>query len=246
MTWINRLRLFGGVLGVLIVVAALTLVFNQRQTKVNSLDATVATDTYDVGAAYGGTVIKQYVNDGDVVAEGDNLFTIQSVPLQQDLANGLELTDNEAYDVDAKAGTLTYKATVAGQVTDLKAKLGNALGTGAPFAQISVVGSEYVDAKYLLSPRDYDRVVEGAQVDILLPNNQTVTGTVTTVRVATEEAQALTEVRVDSDELAEESLDTLTKTGTPVIATLHLRDDGPLAGVNDQALDFLRQIGLTS
>jgi multidrug resistance efflux pump len=246
MTWINRLRLFGGVLGVLIVVAALTLVFNQRQTKVNSLDATVATDTYDVGAAYGGTVIKQYVNDGDVVADGDNLFTIQSVPLQQDLANGLELTDNEAYDVDAKAGTLTYKATVAGQVTDLKAKLGNALGTGAPFAQISVVGSEYVDAKYLLSPRDYDRVVEGAQVDILLPNNQTVTGTVTTVRVATEEAQALTEVRVDSDELAEESLDTLTKTGTPVIATLHLRDDGPLAGVNDQALDFLRQIGLTS
>ena len=129
--------------------------------------------------------------------------------------------------MDKKDGTLTYKATVAGQVSDLKAKLGNALGTGAPFAQISVVGSEYVDAKYLLSPRDYDRVVEGAEVDILLPNNQTVTGTVTTIRVATEQAQALTEVRVDSKDLTSDSLDTLTKTGTPVIATLHLRDDGP-------------------
>lgn len=244
MTWINRLRLFGGVLGVLLIVAVLTLVFNQRQTEVTSLDATVATDTYDVGAAYGGTVIKQYVNEGDVVAKGDKLFTIQSVPLQQDLSNGLELSDNEAYDVDAKAGTLTYKATVAGQVTTLKAKLGNALGTGAPFASISVVGSEYVDAKYLLSPRDYDRVVEGAQVDILLPNNQTVVGTVTTIRVATEEAQALTEVRVDSKDLASGELETLTKTGTPVIATLHLRDDGPLAGVNDQVFEFLRQIGV--
>ena len=147
MTWTNRLRLFGGILGVLLVVAALTLVFNQRQIKVTSLDATVATDTYDVGAAYGGTVTKQYVNEGDVVAKGDKLFTLQSVPLQQDLSNGLKLSDNEAYDVDAKAGTLTYKATVAGQVTSLKAKLGNALGTGAPFASISVVGSEFVDAK---------------------------------------------------------------------------------------------------
>jgi len=244
MTWTNRLRLFGGILGVLLIVAVLTLVFNQRQTKAASLDATVATDTYDVGAAYGGTVIKQYVNEGDVVAKGDNLFTIQSVQLQQDVSNGLELSNNEAYNVDIKAGTLTYKATVAGQVTELEAKLGNALGTGSPFARISVVGSEYVDAKYLLSPGDYNRVVEGAQVDILLPNNQTVTGTVTNIRVQTEDAQALTEVRVDSKELADESLDTLTKTGTPVIATLHLRDDGPLAGVNDQVFDFLRQIGL--
>lgn len=244
MTWTNRLRLFGGILGVLVIVAALTLVFNQRQTKVTSLDATVATDTYDVGAAYGGTVTKQFVNEGDVVAKGDKLFTLQSVPLQQDLSNGLELTDNEAYDVDAKAGTLTYKATVAGQVTSLKAKLGNALGTGAPFASISVVGSEFVDAKYLLSPRDYDRVVEGSTVDILLPNNQIVTGTVTTIEVATENAKALTEVRVDSKELSDASLDNLTKNGTPVIATLQLRDDGPLAGVNDQVFDFLRQIGL--
>ena len=244
MTWTNRLRLFGGILGVLLIVAALTLIFNQRQTKTPSLDATVATDTYDVGAAYGGTVIKQYVKEGDVVNTGDKLFTLQSVALQQDLSNGLELPSNDAYDVDKKAGTLTYKATVSGQVTDLKAKLGNALGTGAPFAQISVVGSEYVDAKYLLSPQDYDRVVEGAEVDILLPNNEIVTGTVTTIRVATEQAQALTEVRVDSKQLTADSLETLTKTGTPVIATLHLRDDGPLAGVNDQVFDFLRQIGL--
>jgi hypothetical protein len=129
-------------------------------------------------------------------------------------------------------------------VTDLKAKLGNALGTGAPFASVSVVGSEYVEARYLLSPRDYNRVSEGANVAILLPNNQTVTGTVSTIEVATENAQALTEVRVDSKELSNESLDTLTKTGTPVVATLQLRDDGPLAGVNDQVFDFLRQIGL--
>lgn len=244
MTWINRLRLFGGILGVLLVVAVLTLVFNQRQTKVASLTATVAADTYDVGAAYGGTVIKQYVTEGDVVAAGDKLFTIQSVPLQQDLANGLDLQSSDAYDVDQEKGTLTYKATVAGQVTDLQAKLGNALGTGSPFAQISVVDSQYVEARFLLSPRDYERVQQGAPVDLLLPNNQIIGGEVSTVEVTTDQAQALTEVRIESPDLTDPALTTLTKPGTPVTATLQLRDDGPLAGVTDMVFDFLRQIGL--
>jgi pyruvate/2-oxoglutarate dehydrogenase complex dihydrolipoamide acyltransferase (E2) component len=244
MTWINRLRLFAGLLGVILIVAVLTLIFNQRQTQTASLTATVSTDTYEVGAAYGGTVTKQYVKEGDVVEKGDPLFTIQSVTYQQDIANGLKMASSEAYDVDPKTGTLTYKATVAGQVEDLAAKLGNSLGNGSPFAKISVVGSQFVEAKYVLSPRDYERVQQGAPVSILLPNNSSVAGTVSTVEVATEEGKALTEVRVDSETLKDADLATLTKPGTPVTATLQLRDDGPLAGVSDQVFNFLRQIGL--
>ena len=41
MTWINRLRLLAGLLGVLLLVAVLTLIFNQRQTKAASLSATI-------------------------------------------------------------------------------------------------------------------------------------------------------------------------------------------------------------
>jgi hypothetical protein len=51
-------------------------------------------------------------------------------------------------------------------------------------------------------------------------------------------------VRVDSPELTKGDLGDLTKPGTPVVATLQLQDDGPLAGVSDLAFDFLRQIGL--
>ena len=244
MTWINRLRLFGGVLGVFVIGAVLTLIFNQRQTETASLTATVAADSYDVGAAYGGTVTKQYVKEGDSVTKGQKLFTIQSVSLQQDLANGLQMQNSDAYDVNKAKGTLTYKATVAGQVEDLQAKLGSSLGSGTPFAKITVVGSQYVDAKFLLSPRDYERVQQGAKTSILLPNNQSVDGTVTNIKVATDNAKALTEVRVDSDALKAADLTTLTKSGTPVVATVHLRDDGPLAGVSDMAFNFLRQIGL--
>jgi multidrug resistance efflux pump len=244
MTWTNRLRLLGGVLGVLLVVAILTLIFNQRQTQAASETATVAADTYDVGAAYGGTVIDQYVREGDSVTEGQKLFTISSVGLQQDVANGLDISSSDAYDVDTKKGTLTYKATVAGQVNNLQAKLGNNLGSGQPFAKITVTGSQYVEAKYLLTPRDYERVQEGAPVSILLPDNSTVSGTVTTIEVATESGQAHTDVRVDSEQLKSADLGDLTKPGTPVVATLQLRDDGPLSGVSDMVFDFLQQIGL--
>jgi hypothetical protein len=68
---------------------------------------------------------------------------------------------------------------------------------------------------------------------------------VSTIEVATENGQAATQVRVDSPELTKGNLGDLTKSGTPVVATIHLRDDGPLAGVSDLTFDFLQQIGLT-
>lgn len=244
MTWTNRIRLLGGLLGVVLLVAVLTLVFNQRQTKAASLSATVAADQYEVGAAYGGTVTKQFVKEGDTVKKGDKLFTIQSVSLQQDLSNGLKISNSDAYDVDRKAASLTYRATVAGQVSELKAKLGNAIGNGQAFAKISVTDSQYVSAEYLLSPLDYGRVKEGAAVSVLLPNNQIIQGKVSTIEVATDSGQARTDVRVDSAALKDAALGNLAKPGTPVVATLLLHDDGPLAGVSDLAFNFLRQIGL--
>ena len=244
MTWTNRLRLFAGLLAVIALVAALTLVFNQRQNRAASLTATVGADTYLVGAAYGGTVVEQNVRDGDTVDTGQELFTILSVGLQQDLANGLKIQDSEAYDVNTKKGTVTYKATVSGQVSDLTARLGNALATNQPFAKITVVDSQFVEAHYLLSPRDYERVAEGAEVSILLPNNDSIDGQVSSVEVATENGQARTKVRVDSADLVRPDLGDLTKPGTPVVATVELRDDGPLAGVSDLAFATLRQIGL--
>ena len=244
MTWTNRLRLFGGLLTVLALVAALTLVFNHRQTQAQSLTATIVTDAYDVGAGYGGTVLKQYVEENDSVAVGDLLFTMQSVAMQQDVANKVRVKSTEAYDVNTKKGTVTYKATVAGQVDQIVAKLGTTLTGGQSFARITVTGSQYVEAQYLLTPRDYERVQTGAAVAIVLPDNHTVAGSVSTIKVDTDGGNAAAKIRIDSPELADAELTTLTRTGTPVIATVRLRDDGPLAGVSDAGVGFLRKIGL--
>ena len=244
MTWTNRFRLLGGLLGVIALVAVLTIVFNQRQTQAQSATGTISTDAYDVGAGYGGTVTKQYVKENDSVAVGEKLFTMQSPQLQSDIANDIEVKSTGAYDVNAKKGTITYKATVAGQVDSLAAKLGTTMTGGQTFAKITVTGSQYVLAQYLLTPREYERVQQGASVEVLLPNNEKISGTVSNIKVSTDRGNAATELRVDSPQLSDVALSTLTKDGTPVVATVRLRDDGPLAGVSDGVFTFLRQIGL--
>lgn len=244
MTWTNRLRLLAGLVGVFALVAVLTVVYNHRQSQAQSLTGTITTDAYDVGAGYGGTVVKQYVKVNDTVKVGDKLFTMQSPALQADVANKVKVADTEAYDVSAKKGTVTYKATVAGQVDQLGAALGTTLTGGQSFAHITVRGSQYVEAEFLLSPRDYERVQVGAPVSVLLPNNSKVDGTVSTIKVATERGLAATKIRVDSGELADPDLTTLTRSGTPVVATVTLRDDGPLAGTSDALFNFLRKTGL--
>jgi HlyD family secretion protein len=167
------------------------------------------------------------------------------VDMQQDVANKVKVKGTEAYDVNTKRGTVTYKATVAGQVDQIAAKLGTTLSGGQTFARITVTGSQYVEAHYLLTPRDYERVQTGAAVSIVLPDNHEVAGRVSTIKVDTDGGNAAARIRIDSPELAEADLSTLTRTGTPVVATVRLRDDGPLAGATDAGVDFLRHIGLT-
>jgi hypothetical protein len=71
-----------------------------------------------------------------------------------------------------------------------------------------------------------------------------VQGTVQAVAVTTQNGQANTRVTVASDGLKDPSIAELTHPGTPVAATLSLRDDGPLAGPTDGLRSFLIQIGL--
>ena len=50
MTWINRLKLWGGILGIAAVVFALTVLYNQRQSQVASFSAAVDAPASVVGS----------------------------------------------------------------------------------------------------------------------------------------------------------------------------------------------------
>ena len=56
MTWSIRLKLWGGILVVAALVFALTLLFNQRQSQVASVTASIDAPAATVGSSYGGVV----------------------------------------------------------------------------------------------------------------------------------------------------------------------------------------------
>lgn len=244
MTWTNRLRLFGGMFVVLVLVAVLTLVFNQRQAQALSVNGQVVADQYSVGAVYGGVVLHQDAHQGDTVKKGDKLFTVVSTTLQQDVSNGLDPASTEAFDVDKKTSEVTYKALADGLLADVAVKEGGFVQNGADLATITAVNTQYAVADFVLSPRDYERIQKGGSVSLLLPDNESVLGTVSAVSVKAEAGKALTKVTVQSKDLRAPGLAELTHPGTPVSATLHLRDDGPLAGPTDALTAFLLQIGI--
>ena len=243
MTWRSRFKLLFGLIVVVALVAACTLVFNQRQQQATSTSATISAESYPVGTDYGGIVTRQYVKAGDTVKKGEKLFDVQSLRLQQDMAAGLVTANSASYPVSPD-GTATLVASVSGRVSSIDIEQGAFAQAGAVVAHIDRSGSLFVKADFRLTPRDYARVDTGAAVQIVLPNQRVVNGKVGAIAVKTVNGSAQSSIQVVSNKLVDGTDNGLVSPGTPVVATLHLRDDGFLSGPSDAFSQFLRKIGL--
>ncbi len=244
MTWGNRLKLFLGTIGVIALVAACTLVFNQRQHAATSVAATITADEYPVGSTYAGTVTAVSVKPGDSVRAGQELASVRSATLLHDLRLGLVTASSLGYHV-SKDGTIRFTSAVAGRVSDLTARSGAFLQAGGTLMTIDKAGSLTVSARYLLSPTDYGRLARGATVDVLLPDQRTIEGSVRSIAVTTTAGgRAQAQLTVSSASLVDGADNGIVQAGTPITAVVHLRDDGPLGGITDKAAALMRQVGL--
>lgn len=243
MTWPNRIRLFIGLIAVFVIVGACTVVFNQRQSRAQSTSASIEAEQYDVGTTYGGTVVSQFVKAGDTVAVGDPLLAVQSLQLAHDLEDEV-LKPTDLVATDPATGTYTVVATIDGTVADIQTPVGDFAPSGTVVATINETGSLTVSADFLLTPVDYGRIAEGTPVELTLPNAKKIQGSVKDIDVETVQGQAQSTITVASAALAAAKIEGLYKSGTPVVATLQLRDDGPLAGVTDSVREFFNKVGL--
>lgn len=265
MTWATRFKLLFGMLGVLILVAALTYVYTERESNAMSATATISAQMLPVGTDYGGKIVEQLVKEGDHVEVGDALFTIDSLDRLRDLQSqeametaatssdaappAASTTDEPADDAEADgeeplSALWTVTASAAGTVAAVPTGVGGYVPSSGIVAEIVEDDSLYVQADFVLLPRDFDRLQVGAPVELRLPDRSTVIGEVDRVEVSTEGGTALAQVRVESPDMKGREPIGLTAPGTPVNATVELRDDGPLAGLRDAAESFLKRIGL--
>ena len=241
MTWRNRFKMLVGLIAVVAVVGVLTIMFSQRKGETTSTSASIEAVTYPVGTDYAGTVVEQFVLVGDEIVAGDPIVTVQSNTLAQDLANGATIADNDVFTVSPD-GTLTVKSTVNGVVASMDVQQGSYAASGSTIATLAATDGLYVEAQYILDPKDFGRVVQGAAVELELPNSDIVNGSVAQVEVTTEEGQALSIVRVESEELEYGSHEGLIASGTPVVATMQLRNDDVLARLVDTVTSAISDV----
>ena len=243
MTWGNRFRLLLGLVVVVGIALAATLILSQRETQVASKSASIKAVSYTVGSDYPGTVIDQKVKQGQTVSKGQPLLTIQSAMLLRDLKSKDAMPKSTAYTV-SKSGTLTLVATQPGVVSKVGVHVGGFVSAGTPLATIDRRGSLSVLADFRLDPYDFARIDKGARVDLILPDQQRIRGTVARIDVTTIAGKAKAIVDVRSTELVRGSHNDLVEPGTPIAANLHLRDNGPLAGLKETFIALLQQIGI--
>lgn len=230
MTWRKRIGLAAGLLAVIVLAAGLTMIVNDNSGKIDGKSASLVAEEYPVGTDYSGTITQQFVQVGDEVKAGQPLFEVQSAGLERDLAQGLVTPENLTHEVK-NDNTLVITATNAGQVDDIAYANGAFVPSNSTIATIQEAGTMYVEADFLLSAKDYARIPKNANVDITLPNNQQIEAKVSQINVSTENGEARTVVKAHSDQLANGT--GLFAVGTPVQATLHLKNDGVVTDVTN-------------
>ena len=244
MTWANRFRLLFGLLAVFAIVLVSTLVLSVRQAEVSSTSASVKALTYSVGSDFAGTVTELKVKEGDTVTRGEPLLTLQSAAVVTASAVKGGIPASASYTV-GPSGTLTLNATEAGVVEKLGVQVGGFVSAGSALATIDRAQSLFVQAKFHLDPYDFSRIQKGARVDLVMPDQRQVTGTVSQIRVTTAgNGTASAEVEVRTPQLKLGGDNGLGSPGTPVQATLRLRDDGPLGGLRVMFAQLLQKLHL--
>ena len=243
MTWSNRLRMFFGTIAVFAIVAACTLVFTQREGQVASRTASFQAIDYSVGSDYAGTVTEEFVKEGQKVAKGAKLISVQSASLLSALKQPGGVPESTSYIV-ADNGTLTLIATEPGIVSKIETQVGSFVGAGQGLATVERAGSLFVKADYVIDAYNFTRLKSGSKVDIVLPNHDRLAGKVSKLSVDTVDGKAHVKLEITGSNFTQGSHSGLVATGTPLTAMVHLRDDGPLAGIRDSVFKVLEQVGL--
>jgi multidrug resistance efflux pump len=240
MTLAGRLKLFLGLVVVLVVAALATYHLNESRGHVVAHSAQIQARTYQVGTPYAGLVTDQKVEVGDHVKAGEPLFTIDSATLTYDMKTQQIRTTTEGTKVDDQ-GHLVVMASADGTVTKVGGQRGTFVQGSSDLATVERAGTLYVQAEFTLSPKDYARIEPHARVDVTLPNHHTLVGHVADMSVKTAGGKAEALVKVDVPGLKDGTQGGVVSSGAPVEATIALRNDGPVTQASHKVRDYVHR-----
>lgn len=222
MTFFTRVKYLFGMLLVVALAGALLLNLNTQIGTVHGDTATLKTRSYAVGTDYPGVLVREYVDAGDRVEEGQPMYVVKSQQLNRDISNGVVNPRTSPYEIRNK-NEMVVRATAPGKVAKVGYIEGSLVPVNAVLAEVEADDTTHVEADFLLTPEEYALIRNADEVRVTLPNQRQVDATITEVSVQTDGEHAQTRVLAVAPELTNEGLFT---TGTPVEVEVQLREDG--------------------
>lgn len=224
MTFLNRVKYLLSMLLVTGLVGVLLLHLNTQISTVHGDTATLKTRSYSVGTDYPGVLVREYVEVGDRVEEGQRMYVVKSQQLNRDISNGVVDPQASPYDI-RNENEMVVRANAPGKVVQVGYIEGSLTPVNAVLAEVEADATTHVEADFLLTPEEYALIRKAEKVRVTLPNQREVDATITDVAVQTDGEHAQTRVQAVAPELTNEGLFT---TGTPVDVEVQLREDGLL------------------
>ena len=219
----GKLRFFIGILVVILLVGGLTVYLNYAMSISHSVKATLDAQARAIGTDYSGLVVKQHVEEGQEVAKDDVLFEIDSLELKQGLSSGTISATGLPLNPDTQ--NLQLRANNSGVVDEIFFREGAYIASGAVIASVFVVDSLFVKAHFQLSPPDYARIEKDKPIELLFPDNTTKKAEITSINLESSEDEENVDTVITAKILDADMSDFRFSVGTPVDATLYLKQD---------------------
>lgn len=221
----GKVRLVIGIITVFLIVGLLTVLLNISMSTSSSIKAELDAQARSVGTDYSGLVVKQEIEEGQQVKENDLLFEIDSQQLKQSLANGSVKADSLTVKLNPQNNNVQLRAMNNGVIDEIMFREGAYVPGNTVMATMHIDDSLLVKGYFQLSPNDYARIEKGTPIDVLFPDNTKKEATITTVSLESSDDQESVNTVVTAKITDADMGDFRFAVGTPVNATLHLKQN---------------------
>ena len=212
--------IFGG-LAVVLLIAALVVYQDRKDSHVDATEASISATTYDVGVEYSGVLSSQNVQKGQKVSKGQLLATIKSGTLMERLREAKLQPQDLPYPINDKS-EIELKAANDGIVKSVNFAGGSFVPANQAIYTIIDVNQYYVTSKFTLGTEQLEDLTTQKNVELKLQSGMSLPTRIRDMVIKPAEGgkQEITVESVPASQLNQESF----KLGEPVQTSLILRD----------------------
>jgi len=222
MNWKTRIKLTSALLTVGVIVAGLLLYVDKTASEASAQKAELIADSYSVGIDYSGNIVEQYVQEGDMVREGQDMFKVKSTVLTNSVREFNLTTDELLYPLDEQ-GNIVVKANKDGIIADIAYGQGSFVPANEAIAKVIDIDNVKAQATFRLPRKDFALLGRETVMSVRLPDGSYATGKLSKIDVVEQSEVVVTEVQSTLESGI--SNDLLIGTSTPVVAEIKLRND---------------------